>query len=221
MVKHIRRGLFENFQCHVHATTEIRHQRLNLYRRNTLTGLTDAIGKMLGATITQIVTVHRSDHHIAKSHIGNRFGQLTRLFRCQCVGATMGHITKWATTGTDIAHDHESRCAMTKTFTQIGATGLFTDRRQLVLAQLVLDPLNFSIGAHANPQPVRLALHLLFLGRDHLDRDTSNLFSATQFDALLDSTAVFFGGFSHSDSVFQYWCAGDLIIPQFFNQVIY
>ena len=87
---------------------------------------------------------------------------------------------------------------MTETLAQIGAAGLFTDRCQLVLAQLILDPLHFRVGAHAYAQPVRLAQHLVLFGRYDLDRNTGNLVGTAQLDALLDSNGFVFGGFSHA-----------------------
>ncbi len=97
---------------------------------------------MLGAAITQIVTVYRGYHHVFQAHIGNGGSQIDRLIHIKRIRPAMAHIAERTTAGTDIAHDHERCRTATKTLTDVRAAGLFTHGVQLVLAQLLFDVVN-------------------------------------------------------------------------------
>ncbi len=55
----------------------------------------------------------------------------------------MAYIAERAASGANLAHNHKGRRAMAKTFMQIGAGSLFTDRGHFMFAQDILDRLYF------------------------------------------------------------------------------
>src|SRR5690606_20939748 len=94
---------------------------------------------MLSATIAQIVTVNRSNHHVFQAHIGNGSGQVYRLIAIQRIGPAVADVAERAATGADVAHDHKGSGTTTEAFANIGAADFFADGKQLVLAQLFFD----------------------------------------------------------------------------------
>ena len=58
----------------------------------------------------------------------------------------MADVAEWAAPGADFPHDHKGRGAIAKTFVQVRAGGFFADGGHLVLAQNILDSLNFWRG---------------------------------------------------------------------------
>ena len=106
----------------------------------------------------------------------------------------MTNITEWAASGTDLAHNHKGRCAIAKTFMQIGTGGLFTDRGHFMLAQNILDGLHFGGGREAYAHPLGLALDIDC--RNHLDWNPLHFVGTAQFFTLLQATSAL------------WWCDG-------------
>ena len=84
----------------------------------------------------------------------------------------MSHVAKWATPRANVTQDHEGGRAATKAFAYVGATGLFADRVQLVVAQDFFDFLVALAVGHFHAYPVRFTLHRL---RDNLNWNARGL----------------------------------------------
>ncbi|STV10807.1 Uncharacterised protein [Klebsiella pneumoniae] len=120
MVEDIRRGHRQNIKCAIHAAAEIRNQRFDLNRRVFLANGADAVGKMLCAAITQVVTVYRGDYDIAQTHIGDSLRQLLWLVCIWRDRASMRDVAERATAGTDRAEDHKGRGTVVEAFCRFG-----------------------------------------------------------------------------------------------------
>jgi len=89
---------------------------------------------MLGATVAQIVAIHRGDHHILEAQLGDGHGEVARFVDVQRLRPPVADIAERAATGADVTHDHEGRGACGETLAQVRARGLFADTVQLVFA---------------------------------------------------------------------------------------
>src|SRR5471030_3482693 len=119
MVKDIRRRGGKNFQCAFHTATEIRYQRLDFNGRVLFADSGDTVGKVLSTAITQVITVHGGDHHVAQTHIGDGLCQFFRFVSVRCRRATVGDVAEWATAGTNRAEDHKGRGTVVETFGKV------------------------------------------------------------------------------------------------------
>ena len=169
MVEYIRGIRFKSIQGKLHAPTKIRHQGFDFYSGHGSAHDANAFSKMPCATITQIITVHRGDDNIAKSHQGDGFGQLLWLFFIQGIWTPVCDIAKGATTCAQVPHDHESRGTVTETLTQVRAGCFFADGMQIVFTDQGLEFLHARIGRCFCADPFRFARQGAF-GRNHLDR---------------------------------------------------
>ena len=173
VVHHIGRRGLQDVQRAVVAAPEIGHQHLDLGAGRQLAHLADALRKVAGATVAQVVAVHAGDDHVFQLQLGNRLGQVDRLVRIQRVWPAMAHVAKRATAGALVAHDHEGGRAFAEALADVGATGFFADRHQLVGPQHILDLVKTRGGrAGLDADPLRLLQHL---GRHDLDRDARGL----------------------------------------------
>ena len=128
---------------------------------------------MAGATIAQVVTVHTGDHHVAELERGDRPGQVLGLVHVQRVGPAMADVAERAAPRALVAHDHERGRALAEAFADVGATGLFAHRHQLVGAQHILDFIEArGRAAGLDPDPVGF---LEDVARLDLDRDARQL----------------------------------------------
>jgi hypothetical protein len=135
VVHHIGRRGLQNFQRAVVAAPEVGHQHFDLRFGRQFARAADALHKVAGTAVAQIVAVHAGDHHVFELELGNGFGQVVGLVHIQRVGAAMAHIAKRAAAGALVAHDHEGGRALAKAFADVGAAGFFAHGDQLVLAQ--------------------------------------------------------------------------------------
>src|SRR5690554_3359156 len=119
VVHDIGRPLVKVVEGTVETAAEIGNQHLDARGRRHLTDLTDAFNEVAGAAITQIVTVHRGDHHIRQLHGRNTARKVNGLLRVERIGTPVAHITEWATPGALVPHDHERGCALAKAFANI------------------------------------------------------------------------------------------------------
>jgi len=172
-------GAESGFQGNVHTAAVIWHQGLQLHTWRQCTDFTNAVGEVLGTTVTQVVAVHRSDHHVLQAQVGDGHRQVLRLVQVQRLRPAVADVAERATTGADITHDHEGRSATGEALAQVRAGRLFAHTVQLVLAQQLLDAVDFWRYRDAHADPVRLFRQ--FVGGDDLYRDTRDLFGATQF----------------------------------------
>jgi hypothetical protein len=136
---------------------------------------------VLGTAVTQVVAVHRGDHHVLEAQVGDGDGQAFRLVDVQWLRTAMADVAERAATGADVTHDHEGRGAAGEALAQVRAGGLFAHAVQLVLAQQGLDAVDFRRNRDAHANPVRLLRQLG--GRNDLHRDARNLLGAAQLDA--------------------------------------
>ncbi len=180
VVEDIRRLLRGDLQGHVHTATVVRHQRLKLHARRQRADLTDAIGEVLGTAVTQVVAVHRGNHHVLQAQVGDGDGQVLRLVHIQWLGPAVADVTERAATGTDVTHDHESRGAAREALAQVRAGCLFADTVQLVLAQQLLDAVYLGGNRDAHTDPVGLFRQLV--SGDDLHRDARDLIGSPQLD---------------------------------------
>ncbi|MNC05602.1 hypothetical protein D3C75_530910 [compost metagenome] len=181
VVEHIRRLMGGDRQGHVHASAIIRHQGFQLNAGRQLADLAQAIDKVLGAAVAQIVTVHRGDHHVLQAQLGDGHGQVHRLVGVQRLGPAMADIAERTATGADVAHDHEGRGATGEALAQVRAGRLFADAVQLVLAQQLLDAVDLGRDRHAHANPVGFARE--FIRGNDLHRNPRNLLRTAQFGA--------------------------------------
>ncbi|MNQ83831.1 hypothetical protein D3C85_989330 [compost metagenome] len=181
VVEHIRRLGGGDFQRDVHAATVVRDQGFELHVRRQLADFADAVGKVLGTAVTQVVAVHRSDHHVLQAQVGDGNGQAFRLVDVQRLRTAVADVAERAATGADVTHDHEGRGAAGEALAQVRAGRLFAHAVQLVFAQQGLDAVDFRRYRDTDTNPVRFLRQ--FGGRNDLHRDACNLFGAAQLDA--------------------------------------
>ena len=112
---------------------------------------------MLGAAIAQVVAIHRGDHHVAQFHVMDGLRQVRRFLLVQRRRPAVTDIAKRAAPRAHVAHDHECRGAVAKTFGEIGATGFLAYGVQVLIAQHGLDFCNRIRGRRLDPDPWRLA----------------------------------------------------------------
>ncbi|MNF81825.1 hypothetical protein D3C84_641150 [compost metagenome] len=136
---------------------------------------------MLGTAITQVVAVYRGNDHILQAQVGNGHRKVLRLIDVQWFRTAVADIAKRAATGTDVTHDHERGGTAGEALAQVRAGSLFADAVQLVLAQQLLDTVDFRRNRNAHANPVGLFRQLF--GRDDLDRDARDLFGSAQLHA--------------------------------------
>ena len=80
VVHHIGQTLTQDVQSNFGPTAKVRRQDLDPRRRRGLTHRTDAVDKMLGAAVAQIVAIHAGDHHVLELERLDRIRQMARLF---------------------------------------------------------------------------------------------------------------------------------------------
>src|SRR5690606_6767977 len=147
MVENIRRVIAQDLQCVIHTATEVGYQSFDFDIRVFHPNLTDTVSKVLGTTITEIITVNRGDNHIAQLHVGNGLRKLYRLFGIRRQRTAVGHVAERTTTSTDSTQNHEGRSTVTETLCQVRARGFLTHRVEVVLAHRRFDLLNtLSVG---------------------------------------------------------------------------
>ncbi len=173
VVEHVGRGGLQNGQGFFVAATEVGHQHLNLGAGGVGADLRDAIGKVLGAAVAQVVAVHAGDDHVFELHARHGLRQLERLARVQWVGAAVAHVAKGAAARALVAHDHEGGGAVAEAFADVGAAGFLAHGGELGLAQDVFDLVEARAGAAGlDADPVGLLEHLALF---HLHRDAREL----------------------------------------------
>ena len=180
VVEHIRRLLRSDFQCHVHTPAVVRHQGFQLHAWRQRADFADAVGKVLGTTVTQVVAVYRSDHHVLQAQVSDGDRQVFRLVQVQRLRPAVAYVAERATTGADVTHDHEGGGAAREALTQVRAGSFLAHAVQLVLAQQLLDAVDLrrDWDTHANP----VGLFRQLVGRDDFHRDARHLLGATQLD---------------------------------------
>jgi hypothetical protein len=177
-----RRGtVSSDLQGHVHAPTVIGDQGFQLHAGGQLADFPQAVGEVLGTAIAQVVAVHRGDHHVLEPEIGDGHRQVHRLVGVEGLRPAMADIAEGAATGADVAHDHEGRGTTGEALAEVRAGGFLADAVQLVLAQQLLDAVDFRRDRNAHANPVGLLWQLG--GGDDLHRDPRDFLGAAQLDA--------------------------------------
>ncbi|MNO78209.1 hypothetical protein D3C76_693380 [compost metagenome] len=178
VVEHIRRLVGGDFQSDVHAAAVVRDQRFQLDARGQLADLAQAVGEVLGTAVAQVVAVHRGDHHVLQAQVGDGDGQAFRLVDVQWLRTAVADVAERATTGADVTHDHEGRGTAGEALAEVRAGGFLAYAVQLVLAQQLLDAVDFRRYRDAHANPVRLLRQ--FVGGDDLHRNARHFLGATQ-----------------------------------------
>ena len=116
--------------CALGAAAEVGRQDLDARGRRELARAPDALDEVRGATVAQVVSIDRGDHHVAESHQFDRVGQVSRFVGVKRLRTTVCHIAEWATTGAQVTHDHERRRAVGETFAEIRARSFLANGMQ-------------------------------------------------------------------------------------------
>ena len=101
--------------------------------------LPDAPRELLGATIGQVVAVHRGDDHVLQPHPLDRLGEAHRLQRVECRRRAVGNRAVGAVPGADVTQDHKGGGPVLPAFADVGAAGLFAHGVEPQLAHHRLD----------------------------------------------------------------------------------
>ena len=134
VVEHIRLGFHNNFKSFRRTFDEIRRQNLDRRLRAAVPYGADRLGKMLGPAILKVIAVNAGDHHMFEAKLLHRIRHTPRLERVKRIRPPGGDITEGAAPRADLPHDHHRRMTLAPAFTGIGASRLFTDGDELVLA---------------------------------------------------------------------------------------
>ena len=204
VVHHIGRGFGQNFEGDVHAAAKIGHEDFDFGVGAALADGGDAVGKMLGAAVAQIVAVYRGDNDVAQIHGGHAGGEMLRLFGIERVGAAVADVAEGAAAGADVAHNHEGGGAAAEAFADIGAAGLFAHGVHFLIAQDVLNFKKLLAGGQLGANP--FGLFQFLLQRHNLNRDTGNFGRAFVFDAPAVVLFVFCGHGLYLCCVFNVVC---------------
>src|SRR6267378_338540 len=137
---------------------EIRRQHLHQRPRRRPAELDDGLGEVRGASVRQLVPVHRGDHQVIEAQLAYRLGKVTRLQRIERPGDPAVHVTEAATPGADVPHQHHGGGAAAPAFADVRTARLFTDGVEVQLAQGALDVLVPAAARHAHLEPLRLGL---------------------------------------------------------------
>ena len=143
---------------------KVRHQDLELCLRTAGADGTQTSGEVASPTIAQIVAIDRGDDDVTQPHALDGFSEQFRLSLVDRLRPAMGHIAERATSGADIAENHEGRGAMIEALAQVRALRLFADGRESVLAQQPLDsgnPATVRPNGRLGANPGRLARYLI------------------------------------------------------------
>ena len=137
---------------------------------------------MLSATVAKVITVNRSNNHIAQIHFCNGFSQLLRLFCIRRKGFTVGYVTERTTTGTNITKNHKGGCTVVETLGKVRTACFFTNRVKVVFAKCLFDVINF-LGStrKLDFNPLRLAQHFFLFSRNNSDGNVFYFFIITEF----------------------------------------
>ena len=194
MVEHIWWRCSQNIQSTIHTTAEIRHQSFNFDLRAFFPNGSNAIRKVLGTAIAQVITVNGGDNHITQRHIGNGLRQFHWFIGIRSYRATVGNVTERTTAGTNSAEDHKRCCAVVEAFRQVRAGGFLADRMQAIFAHCGFDALDTCrVRWKLDFHPFRLAQQGFALCCHVFNRDKGHLIGIAVFN-----TAFHHNGFTHS-----------------------
>jgi hypothetical protein len=125
----------KNAQCQILAAAKIGYQDFDACRRRMGTDRFQAGHEMTGAAIAQIIAINRGNDDIRQSQCTDRVGEVSRLIGIEWVRPAMPNVAKRASARALVAHDHEGRGALAKTFADIGAACFFADGHQVRVLQ--------------------------------------------------------------------------------------
>ena len=189
VVHHVGRIFRQNVQGDVEPAAEIGHEDFDFGVGAAFADGGDAIGKVLGAAVAQIVAVYRGDNDVAQIHGGHAGGEVLWFFGVERVGAAVADVAEGAAAGADVAHNHEGGGAAAEAFADIGAGGFFAHGVHFLIAQDIFDFKKLLAGGQLGANP--FGLFQLLLQRHNLDRDAGNFGRAFVFHA---AAVVLFGG---------------------------
>lgn len=99
----------------------------------------NGFGEVGGASVGEVVSIHRGDDDVAKGHASGHLGDMSRFAGVQGKGVlsreSLGHGAKATTSRAEIAQDHEGGLAAMETFVQVGTAGGFAHRVKAEFAQ--------------------------------------------------------------------------------------
>ncbi len=180
VIHDVGRRLRQHVERAIQASAEVRDQHFDLRSRRVLANGADAIDKMTGAAVAQIIPVDARYDDVTKAKCGDRLRQVDRLLRVERQRTPVPDIAERTAPRADVAHDHERRRSLAEALADVGARRLLAHRMQTVLAEDLLDLVEPRRRRRAHANPFRLAQPL---GGDDLDRDASSLGQALVLDA--------------------------------------
>jgi len=121
VVHDVRRRCLQNAKRPIEPASKVRHKNLNLSLRRVLPNRPNALYKMRGPAIAEIVSVDTGDDHIAQAQRSDSLGKVHWLLCVERIWAPMSDIAEGAATGAFISHDHESGRALAKALSNIWA----------------------------------------------------------------------------------------------------
>tara|TARA_B100000470_G_scaffold177931_1_gene142412 strand:- start:1 stop:339 length:339 start_codon:yes stop_codon:yes gene_type:complete len=110
---------------------------------------------MAGTTISQVIPIHRCDDYMVKSHQLNSTCKVGWFILIKRTGPTVRDITKRATPGANVSHDHKRGSAIAKAFPKIWAAGFFAYGVEVVVAQYFFKTCNFRRAGEFRSDPRR------------------------------------------------------------------
>ena len=134
VVEHVGLRRDHGFERGVAFFEEVRGQYLNGSGGRGGADGADRGGEMRGASVGEVVAVHRRHDNMLKPERGDRFGHMLRLRLIQRAGHTGLHIAEGAGARAGVAHDHHGGVALFPALADVRAACLLADRVQAVFA---------------------------------------------------------------------------------------
>jgi hypothetical protein len=110
---------------------------------------------MTGTTISQVIPIHRCDDYMVKSHQLNSTCKAGGFICVKRIGSAVSDITKRATPGADVPHDHKRGSTIAKAFPKVRATGFFANGVEVVVAQYCFKTCNLRSAGEFRSDPRR------------------------------------------------------------------
>ena len=155
--EHLEAAVDDGLDVRQHAL-KIGGQRLDCRLRIERLDFAHARCEVCGATVGQIVAVHRREHDVAQLHQLHGARGVRGLLGVEPAARIAGvDRAEAAGARADLAHQHDRRGAGVPALADVRALGFLADRREAMLADCLLDGLEAATGRHRRAQPRRLA----------------------------------------------------------------
>ncbi|EME04866.1 hypothetical protein BS732_4450 [Bacillus subtilis MB73/2] len=170
----------QDVQSSVHSTSEVWNQSFDLDLWRLFSDSSDTVSEVLSTTVSQVVSVNRSDNNVSQSHVSDSLSQLNWFVSVWSNWSTVSNVTEWTSSSTDSTQDHESSSTVVETFSQVWTTSFFTNRVQTVLSHSSLDTLDSSrVRWQLDLHPFWLSQESFSFSSNVLNWDQSHLVSVS------------------------------------------